>query len=118
MTKCKGCGTASASEIVTGALQDRDRAKVYGTRTYGKGVFQEIIELSSGGAMDITVGQYYTPDGRNLGGAGVSKGDNVSRGKGLAPDVKAVDDPSTPKVDEAADKAMEAVAAQVTAKTP
>ncbi|MBO9531556.1 MAG: S41 family peptidase [Solirubrobacteraceae bacterium] len=110
--------SASASEIVTGALQDRGRAKVYGTRTYGKGVFQEIIELSSGGAMDITVGQYFTPKGRNLGGAGVTKGKDVSRGKGLAPDVSAVDDPKTPKVDEAAEKAMEAVAAQVAAKRP
>ncbi len=102
--------SASASEIVTGALQDRGRAKVYGTRTYGKGVFQEIIPLSSGGAMDITVGQYFTPKGRNLGGAGVTKGKDVSRGKGIAPDVSAVDDPNTPKVDEAADAALAAVA--------
>jgi carboxyl-terminal processing protease len=108
--------SASASEIVTGALQDRGRAKIYGTRTYGKGVFQEIIQLSSGGAMDITVGQYFTPKGRNLGGAGVSKGKDVSRGKGIAPDVRAVDDVDTPKVDEAAEKALSAVAAQVTAK--
>ena len=67
-------GTASASEIVAGALQDRDRAKIVGTRTFGKGVFQEVIELSNGGALDITVGQYFTPKGRNLGGQGVSAG--------------------------------------------
>ncbi len=101
--------SASAAEIVTGALQDRGRAKVYGTRTYGKGVFQEIIPLSQGGAMDITVGQYYTPKGRNLGGAGVAKGEDVSRGKGIAPDVKAVDDPKTPNVDEAEQTAIDAV---------
>ncbi len=53
--------SASASEIVTGALQDRKRAKVVGTRTYGKGVFQEIERLSNGGALDITVGEYFTP---------------------------------------------------------
>lgn len=100
--------SASASEIVTGALQDRGRAKVYGTRTYGKGVFQEIIPLGSGGAMDITVGQYFTPKGRNLGGAGVANGKDVSRGKGIAPDVRAVDDPGTPKVDEAAELAIKA----------
>ena len=100
--------SASASEIVTGALQDRGRAKVLGTRTYGKGVFQEIIELGSGGALDITVGQYYTPKGRNLGGAGVFKGENVSRGKGIPPDAPAVDDPATPNVDEAQDKAIAA----------
>ena len=67
-------GSASASEIVTGALQDRKRAVVVGTRTFGKGVFQEIERLSNGGALDITVGEYFTPSGRNLGGGGVRKG--------------------------------------------
>lgn len=101
--------SASAAEIVTGALQDRGRAKVLGTATYGKGVFQEVIPLAQGGAMDITVGQYFTPKGRNLGGAGVAKGEDVSRGKGIAPDQKAVDDPKTPKVDEAEQAAIDAV---------
>ena len=65
--------SASASEIVTGALQDRNRAEVVGTRTFGKGVFQEIEQLSNGGALDITVGEYFTPSGRNLGGGGSSR---------------------------------------------
>ena len=65
-------GTASASEIVAGALQDRDRARLVGTRTFGKGVFQEVLELPNGGALDITAGQYFTPSGRNLGGKGVT----------------------------------------------
>jgi carboxyl-terminal processing protease len=81
--------SASASEIVTGALQDRDRATVVGTRTFGKGVFQEIEPLSNGGALDITVGEYFLPSGRNLGGGG------VSRGAGVKPDVHAEDDPET-----------------------
>jgi carboxyl-terminal processing protease len=81
--------TASASEIVTGALQDRDRATVVGTRTFGKGVFQEVERLSNGGALDITVGEYFLPSGRNLGGGG------VKRGAGIAPDVAARDDPKT-----------------------
>ncbi|MEN0014454.1 MAG: S41 family peptidase [Solirubrobacteraceae bacterium] len=101
--------SASAAEIVTGALQDRKRAKVLGTRTYGKGVFQEVIQLSSGGALDITVGQYYTPNGHNLGGAGVTQGRDVSRGAGIKPDIAAVDDPKTPKVDEAEQAAIRAV---------
>jgi carboxyl-terminal processing protease len=83
--------SASASEIVTGALQDRDRAKVVGTRTFGKGVFQEIEPLANGGALDITVGEYFLPSGRNLGGGG------VERGAGVAPDVQAEDDPDTPR---------------------
>jgi carboxyl-terminal processing protease len=92
-------GTASASEIVTGALQDRRRAKVVGGRTFGKGVFQEVIELSNGGALDITAGQYFTPEGRNLGGRGVRPG------TGIRPDVRAKDDPKT-KRDEALDRAL------------
>jgi carboxyl-terminal processing protease len=83
--------SASASEIVTGALQDRDRATVVGTRTFGKGVFQEIEPLPNGGALDITVGEYFLPSGRNLGGGG------VSRGAGVSPDVRAEDDPDTPR---------------------
>jgi carboxyl-terminal processing protease len=83
--------SASASEIVTGALQDRHRAEVVGTRTFGKGVFQEIEPLSNGGALDITVGEYFLPSGRNLGGGG------VKRGAGVTPDVEAKDNPKTPK---------------------
>ncbi len=71
-------GTASAAEIVTGALQDRGRAKVVGTHTYGKGVFQEIMPLSNGGALDFTVGEYFTPSGRNLGGGGVKEGAGIT----------------------------------------
>jgi carboxyl-terminal processing protease len=70
--------TASASEIVTAALQDHRRATVVGTHTFGKGVFQEEMPLSNGGALDITVGEYYTPNGRNLGGGGIRQGAGVT----------------------------------------
>jgi carboxyl-terminal processing protease len=96
-------GSASAAEIVAGALQDRDRARVVGTRTYGKGVFQEIRELSNGGALDLTVGQYFLPSGRNLGGKGVKEG------SGIAPDLRAKDDPDTRR-DEALEAALRALA--------
>jgi carboxyl-terminal processing protease len=97
--------SASASEIVAGALQDHRRAKLVGTRTYGKGVFQQVLELDNGGALDITAGQYFTPNGRNLGGRG------TSQGAGLSPDVPATDDPKT-KPDEALDKALRTLAGQ------
>jgi carboxyl-terminal processing protease len=74
--------TASASEIVTAALQDHGRATVVGTHTYGKGVFQELEPLSGGGAIKITVGEYFTPNGRNLGGGGVKEG------AGITPEVR------------------------------
>jgi carboxyl-terminal processing protease len=96
--------SASASEIVTGALQDRDRAEVVGTHTFGKGVFQEVRRLSNGGALDITVGEYFTPDGRNLGGGG------VKQGAGIQPDVEARDDPKTKRRDEALEVAVATVA--------
>jgi carboxyl-terminal processing protease len=99
-------GTASASEIVTGALKDRGRAKVVGTHTYGKGVFQEIKQLSNGGALDITVGEYFTPAGHNLGGGGVREG------AGIKPDVYALDNPHT-QADEALNVALRVVAGQI-----
>jgi carboxyl-terminal processing protease len=70
--------TASAAEIVTAALQDHHRATVVGTHTFGKGVFQEEQALSNGGALDITVGEYFTPNGRNLGGGGVKQGAGIT----------------------------------------
>jgi carboxyl-terminal processing protease len=79
--------TASAAEIVTGALKDHNRATVVGTRTYGKGVFQEIVQLRNGGALDFTVGEYFTPNGTNLGAPGVKNGRNVARGPGIKPQV-------------------------------
>jgi carboxyl-terminal processing protease len=99
-------GTASAAEIVTGALRDRGRATVVGTRTYGKGVFQELRELPNGGALDLTVGEYFTPDGQNLGGGG------VKQGAGIKPQVQALDNPRTTR-DEALDVALATVATRV-----
>ena len=98
-------GTASASEIVAGALIDRKRATLVGTRTFGKGVFQQVLELSNGGALDLTAGQYFTPSGRNLGGKGTAKG------KGLKPRVRAEDDPET-RPDEGLRRALEVLAAR------
>jgi carboxyl-terminal processing protease len=93
-------GTASASEITTAALRERTGAPVVGRRTFGKGVFGQVFDLSNGGALDLIVGSYYTPSGKNI------------NGKGIAPDVPARDNPAT-KPDEALNRALQTLARRV-----
>jgi len=90
--------TASAAEILTAALADDAGAKIVGTRSYGKGVFQQEIDLSNGGALKLTVGEYFTPDGTNL------------AGEGIHPDVPARDLSGTAR-DEARERALGVLAA-------
>ncbi len=92
-------GTASAAEILAAALADDAGADVVGTRSFGKGVFQQEIGLANGGALKLTVGEYFTPEGVNL------------AGKGIHADVSARDDPATPR-DEALARAVAVLAAR------
>lgn len=80
-------GTASAAEVVAAALQDRNRAVIVGSQTYGKGSVQVPTKLSDGSAIELTVGRYLTPAGR------------VIDGRGISPDVL-VDPTATPAVAE------------------
>ena len=65
-------GSASASEIVAGALQDHRRAIVVGTKSFGKGSVQTVMPLRGDGAMRLTTSRYYTPSGRSIQALGVS----------------------------------------------
>jgi carboxyl-terminal processing protease len=93
-------GTASAAEALTAALADDAGAPVVGRRSFGKGVFQQELDLANGGALTLTAGEYFTPDGENLGGAGIR------------PDVPASDRPGTAR-DEALDRALRLLAAKL-----
>ena len=90
--------SASAAEIVAGALKDTDRATLVGEQTFGKGLVQTVEPLSNGGALKLTSAVYLTPNGTDI------------NKKGIAPDVKAPDKPDT-KADETLDKTLQLIAA-------
>ncbi len=92
-------GSASASEIVAGALRDRKRATLVGTNTFGKGLVQEVEPLTNGGYLDLTVANYYLPSGKTI-------GEN-----GLKPQVRARDNPETER-DEALPVAIDTLLEQ------
>jgi carboxyl-terminal processing protease len=93
-------GSASASEIVAGALRDADRVELVGERTFGKALVQSTRALRDGGALKLTTARYLTPDGFDL------------AKRGLPPDVRVVDDPETPARDEALQRGLALAAAE------
>jgi carboxyl-terminal processing protease len=87
-------GSASASEIVAGAIQDRDRGVLIGATTFGKGSVQRVHTLSDGSEFRVTTARWYTPDDRGL------------SGDGLEPDIVVEQDTGT-EADEQLDRAVD-----------
>ncbi|WP_018247983.1 S41 family peptidase [Orenia marismortui] len=87
-------GSASASEIVTGAIQDNHRGVIVGDKTFGKGVVQSVVPLADGSAVKLTTAKYYTPAGRFI------------HHQGIEPDVKIKYNPDT-EIDDQLEKAIE-----------
>ncbi|HMS95618.1 MAG TPA: S41 family peptidase, partial [Tabrizicola sp.] len=85
-------GSASASEIVAGALQDHRRAVVVGTKSFGKGSVQSLIPLRGDGAMRLTTSRYYTPSGRSIQALGISPDIVVQQPVPPAADPAAIDE--------------------------
>lgn len=89
--------SASASEIYAGAIQDYGIGKIVGTQTYGKGVVQQIFDLGDGTSVKLTIAEYFTPNGRNI------------DGEGITPDVEVEyeADENNPEADNQLEKALE-----------
>jgi carboxyl-terminal processing protease len=96
-------GSASASEIVAGALQDHHRAILLGTRSFGKGSVQTIIPLPGHGAMRLTTARYYTPSGRSIQAKGIEPDIVVEAAKIEADKKAAKNDSSGAKTDDSSD---------------
>jgi carboxyl-terminal processing protease len=92
-------GSASASEIVSGALRDNNRAKLVGDNSFGKGTIQQAEDLGNGAGLHVTIAKWLTPDGTWVG--------NGKDGKGLTPDYPVQLDPKDPSHDTQLEKAVE-----------
>ena len=103
MTVLMNGNSASASEIYAGAIQDYGLGKIVGTQSYGKGVVQQIFDLKDGTCVKLTIAEYFTPNGRNI------------NGEGITPDVEVEyeKDENNPDADNQLEKAMEIIKSEL-----
>ena len=94
-------GSASASEILSGALQDNKAATIVGQQTYGKGVIQSVLQMGDDGGLILTTAQYFTPNG------------HIVHGKGITPDVKVESSQNTKNKDVQLEKAIEVMKGKI-----
>ena len=80
--------SASASEILAGALKDNNRAKIVGTKTYGKGVIQELLTLKDGSAIKLTTEEYYTPNRTKINNVGIEPDELVENDENIEEDLQ------------------------------
>lgn len=103
MTVLMNGNSASASEIYAGAVQDYGIGKIVGTQSYGKGVVQQIFDLKDGTCVKLTIAEYFTPNGRNINGTGITPDVEVEYEK----------NESDPEADNQLDKAVEVLKEQL-----
>ena len=116
-------GSASASEILTGALKDHQRATIVGTKTFGKGIVQQVNPLSDGSGLNVTIAHYFTPNGTDIHHKGILPDVVVpltkAQGKALAENPKLLASPSDPQYVKAVQNVSKLIQANSTpANTP
>lgn len=110
-------GSASASEILSGALQDNKRAVLVGTKTFGKGLVQSVRGVGNGAGLAVTIAKYFTPNGTDINHAGIEPDFKVELTDAQKKDLRSDRDKIATAADPQYAKAMEVLTKQVTGKT-
>lgn len=110
-------GSASASEILSGALQDNKRGVLVGTKTFGKGLVQSVRSVGNGSGLAVTIAKYFTPSGRDINHLGIEPDFKVELTEAQKQDLRSDRDKIGTKADPQYEKALEVLTKKVTGKT-